>query len=70
MEDVQKDIQEGLMGTHRDAIEKVVSQLHVPSCPKTNPAVSSMSLLNIIDTFWNEFKGFQNFTHPYHEPSR
>ena len=39
-------------------------------CPNTNPAVSSMSLHNIIDTFWNEFKAFQNSTHPYHEPSR
>jgi hypothetical protein len=29
-----------------------------------------MSLPNIIDTFWNEFKAFQNCTHPYHKPSR
>ncbi len=58
MEDVQKDVQEGLMGMHRDAIEKVVSRLHMPLCPNTNPAVSFMSLHNIIDTFWNEFKAF------------
>ncbi len=70
MEDVQKNVQEGLMGTHRNAIEKVVSQLYMPPCPNTNPSVSSMSLHNIIDTFWNEFKAFQNCTHPYHEPSR
>jgi hypothetical protein len=69
MEDVRKDVQERLMGTHCDAIEKVVSQLHMPPCPNTNPAVSSMSLHDIIDTFWNEFKAFQNCTHPYHEPS-
>jgi hypothetical protein len=42
MEDVQKDVQERLMGTHRDAIEKVVSRLHMPPCPNTNPAVSSV----------------------------
>ncbi len=70
MEDVQKDVQEQLMGKHRDAIEKVGSQLHMLPCPNTNPAVSSMSLHDIIDTFWNEFKTFQNSTHPYHEPSR
>ncbi len=69
MEDVQQDVQERLMGTHRDAIEKVVSQLHMPPCPNTNPAVSSMFLQDIIDTFWNEFKAFQNCTHPYLEPS-
>jgi hypothetical protein len=51
MEDVQKDVQKGLMGVHRDAIEKVVSRLHMPPCPITNPAVSSMSLHKIIDTF-------------------
>ncbi len=70
MEDVQKDVQEGLTGMHCDATEKVVSQLHVLPCPNTNPAVSSMSLPNIIDTFWNEFKAFQNCTHPYYGPSR
>jgi hypothetical protein len=43
---------------------------HMPLCPNTNPAVSCMSLPKIIDTFWNEFKAFQNCTHPYHEPSR
>jgi hypothetical protein len=41
----------------------------MPPCPNTNPAVSSMSLHNIIDNLWNEFKVFQNCTHPYHEPS-
>ncbi len=69
MEDVRNDVQEQLMGMHRDAIEKVVSPLHMPPCPNPNPAVSSMSLHDIIDTFWNEFKAFQNCTHPYHEPS-
>jgi hypothetical protein len=69
MEDVQKDVQEQLMGMHHDAIEKVVSRLHMPLCPNTNPAVSFMSLPNIIGTFCNEFKAFSNCTHPYHEPS-
>ncbi len=69
MEDFQNDVQEQLMGMHCDAIKKVVSQLHMLPCPNTNPAISSMSLHNIIDTFWNEFKAFQISTHPYHEPS-
>jgi hypothetical protein len=69
IEDVQKDVLARLTGTHHDAIEKVVSQLHLPPCPNTNPAVSSMSLPEIIDTFWNEFRAFQNCTHPYHKPS-
>jgi hypothetical protein len=70
MEDVQKDVQEQLMGMHCNAIEKVVSCLHMPPYPNTNPVVSSLSMLDIIDTFWNEFKEFQNCTHWYHEPSR
>ncbi len=51
IEDVRKDVLEQLTGTYHDAIEKVVSQLHLPPCPNTNPAVSSMSLPEIIDTF-------------------
>jgi hypothetical protein len=51
MKDVQKDVQEQLTGMRRDAIEKVVNRLHMPPCPNTNPAVSSMSLPYIIDTF-------------------
>ncbi len=58
-----------IYGTHRDAIVKVVSWLYMQPCPTTNPAVASLSLPNIIDTFWDEFKAFQNCTHPYHEPS-
>jgi hypothetical protein len=58
------------MVTHYDAIEKVVSHLHVLPCPNTNPAVLSMSLHKIIDTFWNEFKAFQNCTNPFHDISR
>jgi hypothetical protein len=69
MENIQKVVQEQLTGMHHDAIEKEVSRLHMLPCPNTNPAVSSMSLPSIIDTFWNEFKAFQNCTHPYHEPS-
>ncbi len=65
MEDIQKDVLERLTGVHRDAIEKVVSRLHVPPCP--NPAISDMSLHEIIDTFWIEFKAFQNRTNPYHD---
>lgn len=62
MEVIQKDVLERLTGAHRDTIEKVVSRLHVPSCPNSNPAVSVMSSYEIIDTFWNEFKVFQNRT--------
>ena len=70
MEDIRNDVMERLTGVHRDMIEKVVSRLHVPPCPNSNPAVSAMSSHEIIDTFWNEFKAFQNRTNPYHDASR
>ncbi len=57
------------MGMHRDAIEKVVIWLHRLPCPNTNPAVSSMSMPEIVDAFWNEFNAFKNFTHPYNVPN-
>ncbi len=58
-----------MTGTHRDAIEKVVIRLHEPPCPNTNPTVSSMSMPEIVGTFWNEFNAFKNCTHPYNVPS-
>jgi len=61
MEDVQKDVLEQLTGAQSD--------LHLPPCPHYYPDVSAMSLHEIIDTFWNEFKAFQNRTNPYHDPS-
>jgi hypothetical protein len=70
MEDVQKDVAQQLMGTHCDAIKKVVIWLHGPPCPNTNPAVSSMSVPEIVDTFWNEFNAFKNCTQPNNVPSR
>jgi hypothetical protein len=70
MDDVRKDVLERLQGIHRDAIAEFVRRLHVPPCPNTNQAVSSMSMPEIIDTFWNEFRAFQDCTPPYHEPSR
>ncbi len=42
IEDVRKDVLERLTGTHCDAVEKFVSQLHLPPCPNTNPAVLSV----------------------------
>ncbi len=70
MEDVRKDVAQQLTGTHSDAIEKVVIWLHRPPCPNTNPAVSSMSMPEIVETFWNEFNALKNCTHPYNVPSR
>jgi hypothetical protein len=70
MEDFQKDVAQRLTGTHHDALEKVVIWLHGPPRPNTNPAVSSMSMPEIVDTFWNEFNAFKNCTHPYNVPSR
>jgi hypothetical protein len=70
MEDVQKDVAQQLTGTHHDAIEKVAIWLHGPPCPNTNPAVSSMSMPETVDTFCNEFNAFKNCTQPYNVPSR
>ena len=70
MESVRTDVRDQLSGVHHDAIEKVVSRLHVLPCPHLNPAVSTMPSREIIDTFWNEFKAFQNCTQPYRDMSQ
>jgi hypothetical protein len=58
-----------MRGEHRDAIKSVVCRLHVVPCDNTNPDVFSMTPVEIIDQFWNEFKAFQNCDRPYHKPS-
>jgi hypothetical protein len=69
MGSVWTDVRDRLTGEHHDAIEKVVTHLHVPPCPNPNPTVLTMLPHEIIDTFWNEFKAFQNCTQPYHNMS-
>ena len=59
-----------MTGHHRDMIKIVVKRLHLPPCPNANPLIASLSPFEIVDIFWNEFKSFQNNTHPYHEQSR
>jgi hypothetical protein len=70
MGSVWTDVRDQLTGEHHDAIEKVVTCLYVPPCPNPNPTVLTMLSDEIIDTFWNEFKAFQNCTKPYHDMSR
>jgi len=65
MEDIRKDVVLRMTGVHQLAIERVVTRLHAPPCANTNPAVSSMSIPDILDTFWNEFKAFQLRSDPY-----
>ena len=68
MEDVRKDVLSRMTGDHQDAIDKVVSRLHAPPNPNTN--TSSLTIAEILDTFWNEFKAFQQRTYPYDAASR
>ena len=69
MASVRTDVRERLSGVHRDAIADVVTRLHMAPCPNQNPTIHNMLPHKIIDTFWNEFKAFQNCTHPYHDMS-
>ena len=65
--EVRIDVRERMRGEHRDAIERVIRRLHVAPCANTHPDIVSMSEAVIVDTFWNEFKAFQNCDRPYHE---
>jgi hypothetical protein len=70
MGSVRNNVRDRLTGHYRDAIEKVVTCLHVPPCPNPNPDVLTILPHKIIDTFWNELKAFHNCTHPHHNMSR
>ena len=70
MEDIRKDVSSRMTGEHQSAIDKVVTRLHAPPCANSNPSVSSMTMAEILDTFWNEFKAFQQRLYPYDATSR
>ncbi len=70
MASVRTDVRDRLTGEHHDAIEKILTRFHVPPCRNLNANVLTMLPHKIIDTFWNEFKAFQNCTQPYHNMSR
>jgi hypothetical protein len=70
MPKVRKDVAARLTGFHLDAIAEVVRRLHLTPCPNTHPEIARMTPADIIDTFWNEYKSFQQCTHPFAEPSR
>ena len=65
MDDIRKDVLLRMTGVHQSAIDKVVARLHAPPCANTNPAISSMLIPEILDTFWNEFKAFQQRLYPF-----
>ena len=70
VDEVRKDVRARMRGEHRDAIESVVRHLHVMPCANTNTDVLSMTPVEIVDQFWNEFKSFQNCNRPYNVRSR
>ena len=70
MPEVRKDVAARLTGTHRDAVAEVVRRLHLTPCPNTHPDIARMTPADILDTLWNEFKSFQQCTHPFVKPSR
>jgi len=72
MASVRTDVRERLSDVYRDAIAEVVTHLHLAPCPNPNPTVHNMMPheIIVIDTFWNEFKAFQNCIQLYHDMSR
>lgn len=70
MNDVRQDVNARFNGEHRIAMEIVIKCLHHPPCPNQHPEVAEMSVAQIVDVFWNEFKAFRNMAPPFHGKSR
>ena len=70
MKEIREDVRVRMIGTHRDAIEEVVTRLHLPPCLNKRVDLSAMTTAEIVDTFWNEFKAFQSCSEPFHHTSR
>ena len=70
MKEIREDVTLRFIGAHRDAIEEVVTCLHLPPCLNKRVDLSAMTTADIVDTFWNEFKAFQSCSEPFHHTSR
>jgi hypothetical protein len=68
--EICEDVSLRMIGAHRDAIEEVVTRLHLPPCLNKRVNLLDMTPADIVDTFWNEFKAFQSCSEPFHHTSR
>jgi hypothetical protein len=64
--EICEDVSLRMIGAHRDAIEEVVTRLHLPPCLNKRVNLLDMTPADIVDTFWNEFKAFQSCSEPFH----
>jgi len=69
MKEIREDVTLRFIGAHRDAIEEVVTRLHLPPCLNKRVNLLDMTPADIVDTFWNEFKTFQTCSEPFHHTS-
>lgn len=54
--EVRADVNARMTGDHRNAIERLVVRMHTVPCP--NEDAIGMDESELIDTFWNEYKQF------------
>lgn len=66
--EVIADCQERMTGHHRDAIERTVRKLHAVPGVNTCPGIEGMTVDEIVDEWWNEYKAFKNKTYPFDKP--
>ena len=62
---MQDNVVERLTGVHCDAIERVVTKLHEPTCPNKSKEIEGKTIGDILHMFWLEFNDFQHNTRPF-----
>ena len=65
--EVRADVEKCLTGDHRDTIERVVSKLHKPLCPKKTKKIQGKTMGEILHMCCLEFKNFQKNTRPFYK---
>jgi len=55
-DEVRTDVNDRMAGKHRNATKRLVLRLHLVPC--SNDDAAGMTDTQVIDTFWNEFKEF------------
>ena len=65
---LRDDVVERMTGVHSDAIERVVTKLHKPTCP--NKEIKGKNISDILNMFWLEYKDFQHKTWTFDKEER
>ncbi len=67
---VRDDVRRRMKGVHRDAIERVVTKIHMAPCPNPSKKAQGYTTAQLLHKFWEEWDTFHKKEEPFHLEAR